>query len=265
LFVDLGALEIQENFSPALGFVNRSGIRQYDSTVRYRTRPKSGRWREIDHQIKATLVTDIDGNVLSRLLEARLLDLNAQTSDRFAFTFKRFKERVLFDFALFGRLPIAADDYDFDRYRVFVSTGQQRPISAMLAFEDGDFFGGDRRETFLDFQWRQSAHFSLGLGFTRNAVKMPSTIDCPEPCQFTSHLGRLRTDIAFNARWSWSNLLQYDNVSESFGFNSRLRYEPQAGREMLLVLNHGSDIDMRNDLSSRNRDVVLKVSYTFRY
>lgn len=46
---------------------------------------------------------------------------------------------------------------------------------------------------------------------------------------------------------------------------SRLRYEPVAGREMLLVLNHGSGIENDNSLFSTNREIVLKVSYTFRY
>jgi hypothetical protein len=128
----------------------------------------------------------------------------------------------------------------------------------VLAFEDGGFFGGDRRETTLDFQWRQSAHFFLGLGFDQNNVKLPSG-------QFTSHLGRLRADIAFNSRWSWSNLVQYDNVTEVVGVSSRLRYEPVAGREMLLVLNHGSGIADDNSPFSINSEFVLKVSYTFRY
>ena len=35
--------EIQENFNPALGFVNRSGIRQYDADLRYRIRPENNR------------------------------------------------------------------------------------------------------------------------------------------------------------------------------------------------------------------------------
>jgi hypothetical protein len=75
----------------------------------------------------------------------------------------------------------------------------------------------------------------------------------------------LRTDIAFNARWSWSNLIQYDNVAEVGGVSSRVRYEPVAGREMLLVLNHGSGIETDNSLSSTSQEIVLKVSYTFRY
>jgi len=96
-------------------------------------------------------------------------------------------------------------------------------------------------------------------------VKFSEGPGCPEPCQFTSHLGRLRTDIAFNARWSWSNLIQYDNVSEIFGFSSRLRFEPVAGREMLLVLNHASDVELDNRLASTDSELVLKLSYTFRY
>jgi hypothetical protein len=98
----------------------------------------------------------------------------------------------------------------------------------------------------------------LGLGFSQNVVKLASG-------QFTSHLGKLRTDVAFNARWSWSTFIQYDNVSEVVGVNTRLRYEPVAGRQMFLVLNHGSSIDPDNNFSSTSSEFVVKVSYTFRY
>ena len=224
LNVRVGALEIQENFNPALGFVNRTGIRQFNTFVRYRTRPNAGRWREIDNQIQATLVTDVNGQELSRFTNIRPVSLLNHTGDRVFVEWKQNFERVLSPFLLFGLLPIPAGDYDFDRYRAEVSTGEQRSISVVLALEDGEFFGGDRRETFVDFQWRQSAHFFLGLGFTENLVELPSG-------KFTSYLGRLRTDVAFNSRWSWSNFIQYDNAAEVFSVNSRLRYEPVAGRE----------------------------------
>jgi hypothetical protein len=207
----------------------------------------------------------MNGDELSRLIRIRPVTFRNHTGDSLYVEWNQSRERVLTAFPLFGRLPVPAGDYESDRYRAGISTGQQRPISVTLSFDDGDFFGGDRRQTFLDFQWRQSAHFFLGLGFTQNDVKMPSRLGCPAPCQFTSHLGRLRTDIAFNPRWAWSNLLQYDNVSESFAFNSRLRYEPEAGREMLLVLNHGSHIEPDNSFTSVESALVLKVSYTFRY
>jgi hypothetical protein len=94
--------------------------------------------------------------------------------------------------------------------------------------------------------------------FMENDVDLPSG-------SFTSHLASLRTDFALNSRWSWSNLLQYNNTDERVGINSRLRFIPEAGREMVLVLNHGADLDMNNDLTSTINELNLKVSYTFRY
>ena len=98
----------------------------------------------------------------------------------------------------------------------------------------------------------------MGLSFTENVVDLPSG-------SFTSHLASLRTDIAFDSKWSWSNLVQYDNTSDVYGLNSRLRYIPEAGQEMVLVLNHGGIVDPVNHLSSTQSDLNLKFSYTFRY
>jgi hypothetical protein len=40
---------------------------------------------------------------------------------------------------------------------------------------------------------------------------------------------------------------------------------PEAGKEMLMVLNHGADVDPLNHLRSTDSDLNLKVTYTFRY
>ncbi len=96
------------------------------------------------------------------------------------------------------------------------------------------------------------------------AILQENDVDLPSG-SFKSHLASLRTDIAFNPRWSWSNLVQYNNTDDFVGINSRLRYIPEAGREMILVLNHGSDVDLNNHLHSTASELNLKVSYTFRY
>ena len=96
------------------------------------------------------------------------------------------------------------------------------------------------------------------MTFTENVVDLPTG-------SFAAHLGSLRTDVAINSRWSWSTLLQYDNTEEVFGINSRLRYVPQAGRDLVFVLNHGSSVDADNHLQSTANELNLKLSYTFRY
>jgi len=249
---------IEENFRPALGFVNRTGIRRIDAGLRYRTRPETGRWRAINNRIDFSLVTDLDGVTLSQKTRVRPISFYSHQDDFLFVEWERNTEKVLSDFGLFGQLNVPTGDYEFDRYRAEIATGMHRPLRVVLSVQDGGFFGGDRLEKFVEVQWRQSAHFFLGVALTENVVEMPGG-------DFTSHLASLRSDIAFNSRWSWSNLLQYDNTSEAFGVNSRLRYMPEAGQEMVFVLNHGATVDYSNRLSSTQNELNLRFSYTFRY
>jgi hypothetical protein len=259
LNVRLEAMEIQENFNPALGFVNRVGIRQYQSLLRYRTRPESERVSQIDNEVASALVTDIDGALLSRLIRFRPIYLSNFLGDSAYLELRDSREVVTTPFRLFGRLIIPVGDYEFSRYRAQLSTGQQRPVSVVLSWEDGGYFGGDRLEKVVDLQWRQSEHFSMAIGLTENIVELPSG-------NFTSQLGRFRTDVAFNSSWSWSNLVQYDNAARFLGINSRLRYTPVAGREFLLVLNyHWLELDDANRFVSASSDVTAKALYTFRF
>lgn len=258
LQVYAGAQYIEENFHPALGFVNRPGIRRFDTGIRYRIRPEEGRWRALNSRIDFTHITDMNGDILSQKTKIRPISFYSHRDDFIFIDWERNTEVVLNEFDLFGRLNVPVGEYDFDRVRAEISTGMQRPLRVVLSVQDGGFFGGDRLEKFVEFQWNQSAYFALGLSFTENVVDLPSG-------SFTSHLASLRTDVAFDSKWSWSNFLQYDNSGDVFGINSRLRYVPEAGQEMMLVLNHGGMVDAANHLSSTQSDLNLKVSYTFRY
>jgi hypothetical protein len=249
---------IEENFHPALGFVNRSGIRRFDVGTRYRVRPDQGMWRALNSRIDFTHITDMDGELLTQRTRIRPISFYSHGGDFIFIDWSRNKEVVQEEFDLFDRLNVPIGEYEFDRVRAEISTGMQRPISVVLSVQDGGFFGGDRLEKFVELQWRQSAYFFIGLRFTENDVDLPSG-------SFTSHLASLRTDVAFNSKWSWSNFIQYDNTSDVFGVNSRLRYIPEAGREMVFVVNHGGTVDPLNHFLSTQSDINLKVSYTFRY
>jgi len=258
LQVYAGAQYIEENFHPALGFVNRPGIRRFDTGVRYRIRPEEGMWRALNSRIDFTHITDMNGDILSQKTRIRPISFYSHRDDFIFIDWERNTEVVLDEFDLFGRLNVPVGEYNFDRVRAEIATGMQRPLRVVLSVQDGGFFGGDRLEKFVEFQWNQSAYFSMGLSFTENIVDLPSG-------SFTSHLASLRTDVAFDSKWSWSNFLQYDNSGDVYGINSRLRYVPEAGQEMMLVLNHGGVVDAANNLSSTQSDLNLKVSYTFRY
>jgi hypothetical protein len=70
----------------------------------------------------------------------------------------------------------------------------------------------------------------------------------------------------FSSTLSWVNLIQYDNISETAGLNSRVHWIPEAGREGFLVLNHNvEDLDRDNSFHSSFAELTVKFGYTFRF
>ena len=83
---------------------------------------------------------------------------------------------------------------------------------------------------------------------------------------FAAQLIAIRADVAFDVRWSWLNLIQYDNESESVGINSRLRWTPRAGQDLFIVLNHGFEsTGAFAGLRSLESQLSVKYTQTFRF
>ena len=130
------------------------------------------------------------------------------------------------------------------------------PISTVC---NGDFYDG----TIFIFEtrtvWRPSAHLKVGVGGEYNDVDLPQG-------DFITRLMTLNVDVAFNTAWSWENFFQYDNVSDTVGVNSILRWIPRAGRETVLAINSQmEDFDRDGRFHSYTSDLTFKLSYTFRF
>src|SRR5690606_14009707 len=105
--------------------------------------------------------------------------------------------------------------YTFGETRLSFASADQRRLFGSLAWQTGGFFDGDRDELSGDISWRPSGYFSGRLSYTVNEIDLPHG-------GFTSRLMSMRADVAFSSTLSWVNLIQYDNVTEIAGINSRL-------------------------------------------
>jgi hypothetical protein len=73
-------------------------------------------------------------------------------------------------------------------------------------------------------------------------------------------------DAIFSSKLSWTNLIEYDNDTETAGINSRIHWRPQAGRDLFIVLNHSlEDPDRDDHFHSAFADFSIKFNYTFRF
>lgn len=251
--------EVQANFNPALGFVNRNHVRQIMADVGYTHRRANSRFRKLFTGVDLLQYEDLDGNLQTRTVSVQLLDFENRTSDRVKPRYISHREVLTDPFEISPGIVIPSGAYSFDEYGLELATGNQRLLAGSFSVFDGNFFDGARTRWNAQATWRPSKHFQMALKYQLNQIDLPQG-------SFTTRLMETSIDLAFTATWSWENFVQYDNVSDSIGLNSILRWTPLAGREAVLVLNRTFEDPMEDwQFRSRNAELALKVGYTFRF
>ena len=254
----LGYEVFEKNFNPALGFVNRENVRRGLLAAGHYKRLDHPVLRELSHFIMAIDYNRLSGGLESRSIYLRPLGLTTHAGDEFAIELTRDREVLLEAFEISDGVVVPPGDYSFDAYGIDVTGASIRAIAPRLEAETGEFFGGDIVTVSAGVGWKPSRHLSLQLDYEYNDVRLPYG-------DFTARLVRVNADYAFNAQWSWLNLLQYDNDSDSAGINSRLRWNPRAGKDLYIVLNHGFDAQRGiSGLRSTRSQLSVKYTQTFR-
>jgi hypothetical protein len=257
--------QVEQNFDPAVGFIDRTGIRDYALDFGFRHR-YTDRWlRSIYGGFDGYRVERLDtGGVESETVGLRMTMQN-NTQDNLFMRFIANREVLIEDFVIYSasdgsrQVLIPAGDYSYEEFRVGTDTGEQRRVSLRASISGGEFYDGDRVNTNVEFLWRPSEHFRFGLDYQANDIELPGG-------DFIVRLSTLRAQIVFSSTLSWTNLIQYDNISEMVGLNSRLHWIPEAGREGFIVLNHNlADADKNDSFHSTSADMTVKFSYTWRF
>ncbi len=254
----LGFAEIQADFNPAMGFVNRSAIRRFNGHYRRKFLFRD-RWiRSYRIGIEGEEIRDLDDALETRITKFELAELFSRPGDQLNVYALRQTEVLSAPFDLLGQATINAGRYDFDRYGVTLRMPGFRVFGVNFNAEAGDFFDGKRLDAGATLNYRPNRHLKAALSYTSNHIDLPSG-------KFVSRIIAARASIAFNVEWSWISFVQYDNISDRLGVNTRLRWIPQQGRELFLVMNYDFIDPGNRDFRSNVRDTTLKFNYTFRF
>jgi hypothetical protein len=251
--------EIEENFYPALGFVNRVDVSDLTGEIGYTWYPAGGRIRTAFSGIDFQRIETLEGDLQTQAITIRAIELESANSDSIGLHYSLYDEHIDFPFEISDGVVIPVGEYSFDEYCLNISTGQHRKLYADAYYCDGEFFDGNIVSPGIELIWRPSRHFAMALGYHVSDVELPQGV-------FTTRLSSLRANVAFTNTWFWENFVQYDNVSYTLGLNSILRWMPRAGREVLLVVNREfADYTQDRTFTSVSGDITLKASYTIRF
>ena len=257
---------VEENFFPAVGFVNNTDVQDHHGNFGYRhfLAPDSF-FRSIALLAEGYRSENLDdGSLNTENINLRLTSFS-NTNDSYWTRYNYFKEVLRQPFTIFRAsdnsrtITIPAGEYAWADWFLGITLGGQRRLSGGLQLQGGEFYDGTHFQKNGSVTWRPNRNFSATFSFTENRIKLPDG-------HFTLRLYGLNSQYVFSSTLSWTNLIQYDNISENMGLNSRLHWIPKAGQQAFLVLNWGlTDADKDNHFVSTVADLSLKVNYTFRF
>ena len=154
---------------------------------------------------------------------------------------------------------IPVGGYRFNELHMLYNFGPQRPLSANLIYEYGQFYNGTRQSLGVSRGRVQlTPQLSVEPSLTLNVVKMPEG-------DFTSTLLTTRATFTVTPRMSTSALVQYNSSASSVSTNVRFRWEYQPGSDLFVVLTDNRDTVPSGFPELRNRAFIVKLTRLFRF
>ena len=250
--------EIQENFNPALGFVNRSGIRHYEGDLRYRIRPKDSRLlRTVNWGFQSSFTTTTDNELESGRVYFRLFDLESHAGDQVQL-WGNWQHETLFDpFEIQPGVIIPTGDYDFYYGWSKLKTSDHRPVSIEVMAKFGEFYSGDIIDVKTLLQWRPTPNFYITLERHIFDVDLPAG-------DFEFEINRASFNINFTPTLSWTNYLQQESETHFMTLQSQLRWIIVPGNELTMTLNHDWSKD-NGSYKSTETDFFTRLVWTHRF
>ena len=262
-----------DGFDPSLGFVPRPGVQIINFNVNFQPRPKRPilglHVRQMFNEFLNTVVTDLDGKWESYRIFTAPVNWRLESGDRFEFNFVPVGERLTVPFEIAEGVVLQPGDYHWTRWRLEGGLASKRKVSGQLTWWFGDFYTGRLDELSLTASWKPSPLFILELNGTRNTGRLTEG-------NFTQEVVGTRFRVNISPDLQVNSYLQYDNGSEDFGTNTRLRWTFSPLGELFVVYNHNlartlvaGDVPGRFDDRRRwglaSNELLVKLQYAFRY
>ncbi|HSH76357.1 MAG TPA: hypothetical protein VLA09_11785, partial [Longimicrobiales bacterium] len=256
--------EFGDDYDPALGFVTRNDYRQLQQRIGWSPRPRLPGIRSLSFGANFMNQWQMSSGTLEdQQLQFDVLGINFESGDGLNVSATRTNEYLDRQFEVSEGVPIEIGRYQYWDYRVNFRTAGQRKLGMFANYSWGGFWNGDRTQLNTRFNVRAIPGFTLSPGLERNDVTLPQG-------SFTASVYSIEGQWNPSPWVSFTNQLQYDDVSELVGLFARMRWIVRPGNDVYLVythnwVNYGGGILQDPWLQTVSRGASLKLNYTHRF
>lgn len=223
-----------ESLDPGLGFMMRQGIQTGFLRVGFQPRPKrgflAGAVRQFFFDVSGDYYWDLAGRLETSTLSASPLSFRTQSGESFGFSAVRNHDVLPFDFEVAEGVVLPAGPYDYTSFRVNASSAGHRPVVVEAGWNFGQFYSGHYDDVNLGLTLKLKGYATLALDANLVRGRMPQG-------DFSENVYQVKADIFLSPDLGFMNYVQYDSISDSLGWNARLRWQLSPGNEIYLVYN----------------------------
>jgi len=253
-----GYSEVEDNFNPTLGYVWRNDFRKYNTHFSYNPNYDNTDWLQTSiHEYGFEIYTDTGNNLIDTKQRFQPVSLVFASGDTIAFESNHHTDRPSQHFTIFGA-TLPSRKYEWWNHTLSFNSSSKRKTSGNLSISRGELYEspGTRLGGGLNFKlWKR---FLFGIDY---AV---TTIDWETAPQTKLKVATGKATINLNPDLFISNLIQYDNASDSLGVNSRLQWEYKPGAKFFFVVNQGYEVE-GSRFSPQGYGTALKLGTLFRF
>ena len=258
--------KVDSLFDPSLGFVQRPGAQLLTLNITNMPRPKRPilglRVRQMTNEWFNTVATDLNGRWESYRVFLAPINWRLESGDRYEINVVPTGERLVEPFEIAEGVIIPPGSYHWNRYRLEAQLAAKRRFSGQFTWWFGDFYSGTLDEFIATASWKPSAMFILELNATRNSGRLAEG-------DFTQQVTGVRARVNVSPDLQFNSYMQYDNTTDSFGSNTRVRWTFSPLGELFVVYNH----NIRELLPTQgvprawrfdSNQLLVKLQYTWR-
>jgi hypothetical protein len=257
LFGRAGFIHIDEQFTAGMGFVPRPGVRELYFNAGIGPRPDRWGILQLVSSIGFDQITNMEGSLETRKIDISPAEIRFQSGESIQFSAILNQENLYEDFHLANVAVIPAAEYDFNEYEIFLGSARQRDLWAELTYNWGDFYHGSKQTVQFHTGWQAFIHAYIGGEMEKSFIRLPDE-------RIDIGVYRVLLNILVNPDINLYTFIQYDDITETAGWQSRFQWIIKPGREILLAWN-SNIVDPLERLFVTDSSLRVKLKFNIRF
>lgn len=260
------------NFSPAVGFLERTDCVCDFADANVKVRPQVMRLRELNFESFIVHDPDTHGNVQTQEWQAtfRAEFHNGSYTDNDIVD--AFAQRLTEPFNIYQNLWIPVGVYNWARHQLTYGSSQERKVTASIFERFGGYYNGRLNELRARATYRANQRLAFSFSEQWNKFHLGVTDGtagvAPTFKDFSVVFGSLETDYAFSRFLSLSTILQMNTANaQGASANIRLRWNYRPDSDLYVIYTAGqkfASLAAVNPAQFYEHRFVIKYTYSFR-